>query len=357
VIDGIVSLRHARAVSAAIAGTVMAAVMSACAQPAAETILPVSGPYLGQPLPGDTAELFAPGIVSTGMYTRDIAMTPDGTEIYFGVLVGPFATIMETHIEGDRWTVPEVAPFARDSRFNNLEPAISPDGQRFFFLSTRTADGRTPEPDEIRTWANQDIWVMDRIDGGWSEPYNPGPPINTEQPEFFPSITRDGTVYFTREPGDDGASYIYRSRFVNGRYQEAERLGPEVNSTANQYNAFIAPDESFLIVCTPARDDGLGGTDYYVAFRNDDDTWSGPVNLGDAVNTPGTGEYSPSVSRDGRFFFFMSTRPGPADGIPDTLSRDYLLRFRAGPESGNPAIYWMNASFIETLRPQARSSG
>ena len=27
-----------------------------------------SGPYLGQPLPGDEPELFAPGIVSTGLY-------------------------------------------------------------------------------------------------------------------------------------------------------------------------------------------------------------------------------------------------------------------------------------------------
>jgi len=317
----------------------------------------VSGPYLGQTPPGDTATLFAPGIVSTGMFTRDVAMTPDGGEIYFGVRVGPFATIMETHRVGDRWTEPEVAPFARDSRFNNLEPAISPDGQHFFFLSTRPRDGRAPEPDEIRAWVNQDIWVMDRVEDGWSEPYNAGPPINSAHPEYFPSVTRDGTVYFTREPGEVGASYIYRSRFVDGRYQEAERLGPEVNSTINQYNAFIAPDESYLIVCTPARDDGLGGTDYYVAFRSADDTWTGPVNLGDAVNTAGGAEYSPYVSPDGRFFFFMSTRPGPAEAIPDTLSREYLLRYRAGPESGNPAIYWMDASFIERLRPPVDSSG
>jgi len=43
----------------------------------------ISGPYLGQVPPGNTPELFAPGIISTPMYTRDITMTPDGKEIYF----------------------------------------------------------------------------------------------------------------------------------------------------------------------------------------------------------------------------------------------------------------------------------
>ena len=43
----------------------------------------LSGPYLGQKPPGDTPELFAPGIISTAMYTRDITIMPDGKEIYF----------------------------------------------------------------------------------------------------------------------------------------------------------------------------------------------------------------------------------------------------------------------------------
>ncbi len=59
---------------------------------------------------GDIPELFAPGIVSTGMYTRDVAMTPAGDEIYFGVLVGGLAVIMETKLVDGRWTEPEVAP-------------------------------------------------------------------------------------------------------------------------------------------------------------------------------------------------------------------------------------------------------
>jgi hypothetical protein len=311
----------------------------------------LEGPYLGQTPPGTEPQVFAPGIVSTGMYTRDVAITPDGTEFYFGVLLGRFNTILETHVENGRWTRPEVAPFARDSRFFHLEPAISPDGQRFFFLSTRVGDGREPLPEETRTWSNEDIWVMDRVDGTWSEPYNLGPPINTDAPEFFPSATRDGTLYFTRGSGDGQESHIYRSRLIDGRYQEPEKLGPEVNSTPSQFNAFIAPDERYLIICTGGREDSQGGTDYYAVFRTPEDVWSEPVNLGEAVNTPGSVEYSPYVSPDGKYFFFMSTRPRPDATVPDTLSLAFLRRYRTDPESGNAGIYWIDAGFIEQMRP------
>jgi hypothetical protein len=344
-------LQRAVSQSGLLAAVSFSTVLNGCA-PRPEAFPLRTGAYLGEAPPGDTPELFAPGIVSTGMYTRDIAMTPDGSEIYFGVLLGRFTTILETHRANGRWTKPEVAPFARDSRFFNLEPAIAPDGQRFFFLSTRLPAGRVPATADIRAWANQDIWVMDRVGGGWGEPYNLGPPVNTNGAEFFPSVTRDGTLYFTRGTEDGRESYVYRSRLVNGRYQEPEKLGAEVNSTPSQFNAFIAPDESYLIVCTGGREDSRGGTDYYVVFRSEDDAWSEPVNLGDAVNTAGDGEYSPYVSPDGKYFFFMSTRPRSEGEIPDTLTRDFLLRYRTEPGSGNAAIYWMDAAFIERLRPR-----
>jgi hypothetical protein len=310
-----------------------------------------TGEYVGQTPPGTEPELFAPGFVTTGLYTRDVAMTPDGSELYFGVLLGRFNVIMETHKEPDgRWSIPEVAAFSRDSRFFHLEPAIAPDGSRLMFLSTRV-EGREPEPAEIRTWTNQDIWVVDRQGDAWSEAYNLGPPVNTEESEFFPSLTGDGTLYFTRANSDGSESYIYRARLMEGVYQEPERLGPEVNSTSNQFNAFIAPDESYLIVCTGDREDTLGGTDYYVSFRNPDDTWVGPINLGEPVNTSGDTEFSPYVSPDGRYFFFMAARTLPDDALPGTLTRDFLWGYRMGPENGNADIYWVDAGFIEELRP------
>lgn len=311
----------------------------------------LSGEYLGQTLPGAEPEIFAPGIVSTGMYTRDLAMTPDGNEIYFGVAVGGFTVIMQTKSENGRWTKPEVAPFSADPRYMNLEPFISPDGQRFYFLSNRPPAGGDLEPDEVGTWVNQDIWVMDRTGDGWGEPYNLGPPVNSDAAEYFPSVTSDGTIYFTRTPEGTRESYIYRSRLQNGSYTEPERLGAEVNSTMSQFNAFIAPDESYLILGVFGREDSRGSTDYYVVFRDRDDSWSGPINLGDRINTPRGGEFSPYVSPDGKYFLFMSTRTRSPEEFPEELTHSYLEEVYNGPRSGNCDIYWVDASFIEELRP------
>lgn len=303
------------------------------------------GPYLGQEPPGLEPRLFAPGIVSTGLLTRDVAMTPDGRELYFAVTAGAATMIMVTRELDGAWTEPVVAPFS--GRFLDIEPAISPDGQRFFFLSTRPQPGQEPR----EGWVYQDIWVMDREGGGWGEPYNLGPPVNSDAPEYFPSVTADGTLYFTRE-GADGVSSIYRSRLVDGAYTEPELLPPQVNCGANRFNVFVSPDESFAIVPAMGREDSLGGVDYYVVFRNGDDTWSEPVNMGPKINQPDGREWSASLSPDGRYLFFMSSRRiAGAEPILTGRSISQLLEMSLEPGRGSSDIWWVSAEVIDGLRP------
>ena len=222
---------------------------------------------------------------------------------------------------------------------------IDHDGQHLYFLSTRPREGVEYQPG----WSNQDIWAVDRTEDGWSKPYNLGLPIDTDQPEFFPSVTRDGTMYFTRGGRE---SYIFRSRLVDGAYTTPERLPQQVNSTQNQYNAFIAPDESYLIFATPARPDGLGRDDYFVCFRGTDDTWSEPVNLGEPINSPRGYEYSPYVSPDGKYFFFSAQRTKtPEEYYGEEVTYDEIMTAYNEPENGNIDIYWVSAAFIEQLRP------
>ena len=87
----------------------------------------LTGPYLGQTPPGAEPELFAPGIVSTGIHTRDLAMTPEGDEIYFSVSAGPFVAILGSRLVDDEWTQPEVTEFSADPTAGDIEPHISPD--------------------------------------------------------------------------------------------------------------------------------------------------------------------------------------------------------------------------------------
>ncbi len=306
----------------------------------------LQGEYLGQSPPGDDPVLFAPGIISTGMNERDIAITSQGDEIYFTISLGRSVyAIAVCRSDNGIWTQPEIAPFSGRKGIQDLEPFISPDGGKFYFVSDRPIS-------EGEKKGNMDIWVMDLTETGWGEPYNIGAPVNSELGDFFPSVTKDGTLYFTRnEKG--GSTAVYRSRLAEGKYTDPERLGETVNSTRGVYNVFISPDEDYLIAPIFGREDSLGGTDYYIIFRDPDDTWHEPINLGEKINTKFNFEWSPYVTRDGKYFFFMSDRV--AQEKPETqLTYKTLTDQYNRPQNGNTDIYWVSASFIQKLRTENR---
>ncbi len=313
-----------------------------------------SGPYLGQKPPGGTPELFAPNLVCTGMSERDVAISPDGREIYFGVMVGRVNTIMVTRLENGRWTEPAVAPFAADLRYFHFEPCLSADGKRMLFLTTRPTVGEEPRPG----WANQNIFAADRgDDGAWGEPYDLGAPVNTAGAEFFPSLTRDGTLYYTCGAPRSSQTKIVRSRVVDGRYQPPDTLPAAVNGKGVPYNAFIAPDESYLIACVEGRTDGAepGKPQYFVFFRDADDRWSEGVCLGKEVSPVSGNAGSAYLSPDGLYLFFGSAKSRevtPPSQAPLTLRG--LREANGRAQNGNPDIYWVDASFLERLRPARR---
>jgi hypothetical protein len=314
---------------------------------AAQAGFPVlRGPYLGQKLPGPVPELFAPGIVAAGLPTRDLAMAADGSELYFTVMLPGFqlSAICSTHIVNGAWTPPEVAPFARDGRWRTLEPCLSPDGARFFFVTDRPADPKDTKPGPFG------IWMMDRKGKGWSEPIRLPACVNGDGDSFFPSLTWDGTLYFLREKGRERT--ILRAHLAAGTYKESEILPPPLNQAPVQANPFVDPRERFLIIPMAGRPDSLGGADYYISFRKDDGGWTEPKNLGVPISSEDGQEYSASLSPDGRFLFFMSGRI-PSGIKPGTLTFEALQAFRTRPCNGNPSIWWVDASFLAGLRVKA----
>jgi hypothetical protein len=319
-------------------------VNAGCSRKPAE---PARTAYLGLKPPGATAVVFAPGVVSTGMDERDIAITPYGQEIYWGVSspAHGFATVVTSKQTEAGWTPPRVAPNMNEPGMLHIEPAISPDGKRMFFTVVK------PEADG--SFRDADIWVMDRARTGWSAPARLDDAVNTDGGEFFASPTRGGTLYFTREPRDGRNPGIYRSRLVDGKYAPAERLPVQVNGGTARFNAFVDRDERFVIVPMQGMTDSVGGVDYYVVFRNDDDTWAEPINLGPQVNTPGSQEYSPYISPDGKYFFFMSARREAK--APPRLTYKFFVDAMGRPRNGNGDIWWIDARFIEKLRPTAEN--
>lgn len=85
----------------------------------------------------------------------------------------------------------------------------------------------------------------------------------------------------------------------------------------------------------------------------DDDSWNGPFNMGEKVNSSDRSEWSPNVSPDGKYFFFMSGRQiERTDSTLKNMNYGKLKDMFMSPGNGNPAVYWIDASFIDSIRTQ-----
>ena len=327
------------------------AALGACSEVSHDSGFPeLRGDYLGQPLPGDEPEIFAPGLVTTGLFTRDVAVAPGGDEIYFTIVAGSKSAIMVARSEDGLWLEPRVASFS--GVWRDFEPFVTAGGDRLLFLSNRPPTNHEPKPG----WGYQNIWQVHRTANGWSEPEILPAPVNTDGNEFFPSMTAGNTLYFTRGGGGLKAK-IFRAKMTDGGFSEPEELPAEVNSVESQYNAFVSYDEDLLLFAANGRDDSRGGSDCYVSFRSPDDIWTGPVNLGDSVNDEGDCD-AVSLSPDGRVLFFMSTRRAASDdGSLRGLTLSEIQARQAAPQNGLADIYWVDAGLLDDRRRAAGELG
>jgi len=293
-------------------------------------------PYASaQPISEPT--IFAEGIISGGEFDSHPAFTPDGKTLYFVRSTPAFNlwTILVSRFANGRWNTPEVAPFS--GQYSDADPFITSDGSRLYFNSNRLVAGKL-KPD-------LDIWVMEKTTAGWGEPKNVGVPVNSSGSEWYPTVAANGTIYFGSDrEGGKGRTDIYRSRLVDGKYSEAENLGDLINSQFNEFEPLIAPDESFLIFMAGGRPDGRGGFDLYVSY-NRNGVWTKPANLGDKINSSGN-EYSPTISPDGRYFFWTSTRGFADKPLEKRLDYQELMNRLRGPRNGLGDIYQIDIGVL-----------
>jgi len=306
----------------------------------------LKGPYLGQRPPGRTPQIFAPGIISTGLYTRDIAISNNGNEIYFCVSDASVTAIFETKQTDNRWSEPAIASFSGNGFFD-FEPQISPDGNMLFFLSNRPPPKKKPK----NGWYYQNIWMMARTETGWSEPQLVDEPVSTDAAEFFPSVTNENVLYFTRSKKNEKAR-IYRSKFENGRFEEPEIVPIIIPDTALLFNAFISPKEDFLITCAQNIDSTNTDQDYYICFKSPDGQWSKLIKFGPEINTRGDNANSAYVTRDGKYLFFSSSRKSTdCLEIKSGTTLNAIIQSKSKPGNGSSAIYWVDAEIVNEMRP------
>ncbi|MEO1657224.1 MAG: hypothetical protein AAFR65_05835 [Pseudomonadota bacterium] len=278
-------------------GLLLAALLSACSTFSGASRADLANPYLGQKPPGSVPEPFAPGLITTEKFEYGGVFSPDMDEFYL---------IREVDIDGDQEFV--VFRHADEGWQETVlsqrvgQPFIAPDGKTLHLgrrYKERTADGWSEMKDLDDAF--QEFRIM-RL-----------------------TASSQGTYAFD-EVGSGGTGIIRYSRLVGGERQAPQAFSEKINTGTWNAHPFIAPDESYIL-WDGRRDTGFGDSDIYVSFREDDGSWGEAINLGDTINTE-SWEASATVTPDGKYLFFhRETTPNNVD------------------------IYWVDASFLEDLRP------
>ncbi len=256
--------------------------------------------YLGLDLPGLEPEVFAPGVISMpDAYEYGSVFTEDGLELFFGVNVGERAEIRSTRWLDGKWTTPSVV--LGNPRYTFGDPFLSVDEDRLYFISNRPLKEETSPPKDF------DIWSIERNKSGWGQPVNVGSPVNSAGDEYYISFAQDGRLYFASDRNDkkdQGNFDVFSAPESDAGFGEALTLEGDLNTGRYEADAFVAPDESYILYGS-TRPEGLGRGDLYISLRRDDGTWSKGTNLGPKINSAGH-ELCPFVTADERLLFFTS---------------------------------------------------
>ena len=90
---------------------------------------------------------------------------------------------------------------------------------------------------------------------------------------------------------------------------------------------YIAPDERYMIFVSTGHAPAAGRSHFFISYRGGDGSWTTPVSLGEKIHTVQPG-LCPLVTPDGKYMFFI----------------------------GQGDIWWVDAGFIEALRPKSTGS-
>ncbi len=133
----------------------------------------------------------------------------------------------------------------------NIHPSVSADGEQIVFSSNRTGGA-----------GKFDLYYLNRLANGWSDPVSLGNAVNSPANEVFP-VWNDDQVYFSSDrTGGAGKLDVYATP-RSLQYATIERLPSPINSAGDDFqllwlddnNAFISTDR--------------GGADAVLRLRRD----------------------------------------------------------------------------------------
>ena len=198
----------------------------------------------------------------------------------------------------ESWADPEPIPSINRPGLDHIGSfCLSYDGNYVVFSSRRTP-----------TIGNYDIWISEKKGKYWSQPKNPGKPLNSPAFEGNPSMSPDGkSIYFMRCESMDNTKKRSCSLFVSHRisatrWSEPQAL-PDYINTGHETTPKIMADNKTLIFAS-GRSGGKGKLDLY-STKLEYGTWSRPRSMS-FLNTAENDEFI-SVPARGDIIYFTGT--------------------------------------------------
>ena len=245
-----------------------------------------SGPF-GQKPPGNTPEIFAPGIISNPD-TKEMGCTwmPDMKEFYFtrqGTDEDPrlWSIWYSKQINGE-WTEPEIAGFS--GKHIDVAPFITYDGKYMFIYRKSLTD----------TSITRGTWIIERKGDIWTE--------SRFFVDAYMLTTADFDTFYCTIDTVAGAvnRQIAYMTYTDSEFSEKKPIEKQLNSPHFDAHSNISPKGNFILFDSD-RPGSFNGLDIYVSFSRDNNEWSEAINLGENINR---GQYSiPSMSPDGKYLF------------------------------------------------------
>lgn len=286
-----------------------------------------AGDYLGMKQPGINPQNFAPGFISVKNETAHcLVFSPDGNHLVYTWADSDWQNwgIMYSRQVKGKWLKPCLLKFEGSDKVP-FNPTFSNDSKKIIFTMVST------------TWPDTDIYSIALSDSGYaSVPERMDIPINTSNLDFGYFMDKDGAIYFTghREEFVGGLFDIYVCHKENEKY--VTKNLKILNSPLDDAAPFVSPDGTYMIYEQMVNETGMVYNDstsriiridLFVSFRDKNNNWSPPINLGKPINSNKYKTYRPVISTDGKFLFYSQTAEKGA------------------------AVYWVSTKVIERLRP------
>jgi outer membrane protein OmpA-like peptidoglycan-associated protein len=213
----------------------------------------------------------------------------------------PFEDIFVSKKQSGSWQPAQNIGPVVNTRFNDSNIAMSPNGNILFLYKDGVGDG--------------DIFSsIKKPDSTWSKPIPFPGAINSSFYESSITITKDeSTIYFASErPGGFGGIDIYScTKDKKGGWTVIKNLGPIINTEYDEDAPFIDHDGKTLYFSSKGRK-GMGGFDIFKTTLLDLEKkeWTEPENVGYPINTPDDDVFIIGTGTANRFYFSSARADG-----------------------------------------------